>query len=102
MNKEISVILMLLFGALVIGSVLFYIARLFVKKEIEATTAPKANMRDILHAFFVVGGLLILVYLSTAGHTWAAISFAVIMFIAQVWGNYIVRKNRVCSDNQEN
>jgi len=38
-----------------------------------------------------------LVYLSSAGHVWAAISFAVIMFIAQVWGNYIVRKNKVNS-----
>jgi hypothetical protein len=97
MNKDISVVLILLFGALVIGSVLFFIARLFVKKQIENTTAPKAKMRDILHAFLVVGGLLILVYLSTAGHMWAAISFAVIMFIAQVWGNYIVRKNKVSS-----
>ena len=71
----------------------FFIARLFVKKEIENTTAPKATMHDILHAVLVVGCLLILVYLSTAGHVWAAISFAVIMFIAQIWGNYIVRKN---------
>jgi len=97
MNKDISVVLTLLFGALVIGTVLFFIARLFVKKEIENTTAPKAKMGDILHAFLVVGGLLILVYLSSAGHVWAAISFAVIMFIAQVWGNYIVRKNKVNS-----
>jgi nitrate reductase gamma subunit len=97
MNKDISVVLILLFGALVIGSVLFFIARLFVKKEIENTTAPKATMRDILHAVLVVGCLLILVYLSTAGHVWAAISFAVIMFIAQIWGNYIVRKNKVGS-----
>jgi hypothetical protein len=94
MGKNVEVVMILLFGSLAIGAVLFFIARLFVRTEIKNTDAPKAKKSDFLHAFMVVGGLLILVYLSTEGYVWTGILFAFIMLVFQLWGNYLVRKKQ--------
>jgi L-asparagine transporter-like permease len=95
MNK-FEVLTSLVGCAIIITVVLFYLARLFVMKDIKQQKEKgiRVGTKEIGQAFLVVTVLLVLLWFETAGHRWAAITFGIIMLASHLGAIYILRNRR--------
>ena len=82
---------------LIIGAALFFIARLYFKKEIESDANNpnriKVTKGVLLQTLGLVAVLLIIFYFKEIGHMWASILVAM-FYITLIIYNYFVIENK--------
>ena len=96
MNGYLILFFVVLF-TLLIAMVLFFIARLFFKKEIQFEVSNSNRLKVtkgvLIQTIVIVIVLLIVYYFRENGHKWASILIAMFYLAAQI-SNYYASKNQ--------
>lgn len=81
---------------LLIGVALFFIAKLYLKKEIESDANNpnriKVTKSALIQAFVIVVVLSTVFYFKESGHLWASILIAMLYIAAQVYKYSLIKK----------
>jgi len=79
---------------LAIGVIMFFIARLFFRKEIKKSNNQLVGKKELLIAFVITTGLLFLWWFKAGGHKWAAITYGVITLGFFLFGVFFIGKKK--------
>ena len=81
-----QVILLVLGIFFIVGAMMFFVAKLFMHKQIKEDKIKngKVSKRTLFYSLVVISGMLVLAWFKESGHTWAIFLWAGMILTMQI------------------